>query len=129
MFKLTEAAVQVVAADSRAAVAEFDDTYITSLRLAANAAEGLKNANVPAGQTQRLFRTITESLEKIVEGRGSLVSAIGQLQVLHKHSNQAETDAGCPGGWGDWGRGHGFFTSARVDEETAESAFVEPQRA
>lgn len=124
MFKLTEAAVQVVAADSRSAVAEFDDTYITSLRLAANAAEGLRDANVPAGQTQRLFRSLTESLDKIVEGRGSLVSAIGQLQVLQKHSNQAETDVGCPDTWDG-----GFFTNARLNDAVMSPAIAERQRA
>lgn len=127
MFKLTEAAVQVVAADSRTAVAEFDDTYITSLRLAANAAEGLRDANVPAGQTQRLFRSLTESLDRIVEGRGSLVSAIGQLRVLQKRSNQAETDAGCPEDWGDWGLG--VFTTGRADDAVASPAAVETQQA
>lgn len=111
MFNLTEAAVQVVAADSRAAVADFDDTYVTSLRLAANAVEGLRDAGVPAGQTQRLVRTLTASLDKLVEGRGNLVSALGQLQVLHKHSNQAEVDAGCPGGWGP----DTIFTIARAE--------------
>jgi hypothetical protein len=127
MFKLTEAAVQVVAADSRSAVAEFDDTYITSLRLAANAAEGLRGANVPAGQTQRLFRSLTESLDKIIEGRGSLVSAIGQLQILKMRSNQAETDGGCPEDWGDLGQG--FFTVGRSDEAKASPASIEKQRA
>lgn len=124
MFKLTEAAVQVVAADSRSAVAEFDDTYITSLRLAANAAEGLRDANVPAGQTQRLFRSLTESLDKIVEGRGSLVSAIGQLQILQKHSNQAEVDGGCPDDWGGV-----FFTTGRSKDATVSPAPVEKQQA
>ena len=127
MLKLTEAAVQVVGADSRAAVADFDDTYITSLRLAANAMEALKDANIPAGQTQRLVRSLTASLDKLVEGRGSLVSALGQLQVLHKHSNQAEVDAGCPGGWGDWLTDP--FTTAKVDETIVPSADVEPQQA
>jgi hypothetical protein len=121
MFKLTEAACRVVAADSRAAVAEYDETYITSLRLAANAAEGLRDADIPAGQTQRLFRTMTESLDKIIEGRATLISAIGQLKVLHKRSSQAEVDLGCPGGWvpGEPGDGSSFFTSASIDEAVA----------
>lgn len=125
MFKLTEAAVQVVAADSRAAVAEFDETYVASLRLAANAVEGLRGSDVTAGQTQKLVRTLTESLDKLVEGRGSLVSALGQLQVIHKHSNQAETDAGCPGGWGDWNfffmKGQGETAPAAVAAETQQA--------
>jgi len=129
MFKLTEAAVQVVAADSRAAVAEFDETYVASLRLAANAVEGLRGADITAGQTQKLVRTLTESLDKLVQGRGSLVSALGQLQVIHKHSNQAEVDAGCPGGWGPDKPGGLWFTSATIDEIAVPADDVEPSRA
>jgi hypothetical protein len=96
MIKLSQSAVTVVAADSRAAVADYDRNFISSLRLAANAAEGLQDSDIPAVQSQRLYQTFTESLGKQLESRKSLVNAIGQLQLIHKRSNQAETDAGCP---------------------------------
>ncbi len=99
MFKISEAAVHVVGADSRSAVSEYDQAYVASLRLAANAIDGIKDAGLPVGQSQRLYRTFNDSFAKLMEGRAGLVSAISQLLVVHKHSSQAEVDAGCPRPW------------------------------
>lgn len=99
MFNASESVVHVVAADSRNAVAEYDAALMAALRLAANVVDGMQGSKVPAGQSQRLYRSLNDSLGKLTEGRGMLVSAISQMQVLHKHSNQAEVDAGCAAPW------------------------------
>ncbi len=96
MFDLSEAAVRVVGADSRTAIKECDTAYAASLRLAANTVEVLQDANVAAGQSQRLFRTLSDAHLQIIDSRSKLISAIDQLRIIHRHSNQAETDAGCP---------------------------------
>ncbi|MET0239365.1 MAG: hypothetical protein ABW184_05650 [Sphingobium sp.] len=96
MFKLTEGAAHVVAADSRTAIEDFDAAFISGMRLATNAIEGIKGAGVPAGQSQRLYKKLVESFGQLVEGRATLISAIGHLQIIHQKSNIAETDLGCP---------------------------------
>lgn len=116
MFKISEAAVHVVGSDSRTAVAQFDEAYVASLRLAANAIDGLKQSGLPVGQSQRLYRTFNDSFSKLMEGRAGIVSAISQLTVVHRHSNQAETDAGCGRPWED------FFVSGEAENEVRAAA-------
>jgi len=96
MYHLKESSVHVVAAECRTAVEDFDTAYASSLRLAADTVDGLRGSGLPSGQSQRLYRTFSESFENLLEGRKNLVAAIGQLQVIHKRSTQAETSGGCP---------------------------------
>lgn len=96
MLEVSEAAVRVVADDSRASIDDLDDTIRTQLRLASQIADGLKEAKLTARRSQHLLRTVHESIGKAVESRASMVSLIDQLTVIHRHSNQAEVDAGCP---------------------------------
>jgi hypothetical protein len=112
MYNLKESSVHVVAAECRTAVEDFDAAYASSLRLAADTVEGLRGSGLPSGQSQRLYRTFTESFDNLLEGRKNLVAAIGQLQVIHKRSNQAETSGGCPVPWDVQ-----FFTNAEGDAE------------
>lgn len=112
MLKLTEGLVHVVAADARAALEDFDSTYVAALRLAANAVEGLKKSGLPAGQGQQLCEGFNQTFAKLVEGRDNLVANIAKLQVFHRHSNQAEVSGGCPVPWG-------FFVTGQADEAAA----------
>ncbi|PEQ14281.1 hypothetical protein B2G71_01355 [Novosphingobium sp. PC22D] len=112
MYKLKESSIHVVGADCRAAVDDFDAAYATSLRLAADTVEGLRHSGLPSSHSQRLYRTFSESFNHLLAGRKSLVAAIGQLQVIHKRSDQAETSGGCPVPWEDV-----FFTTAQEQEE------------
>lgn len=115
MIKLSEGTVVVVAEDTRTAVRDFDSAYVASLRLAANAIEGIGTAGVPVVQSQRLIRTFNDGFGKLSEGRSSIVSAIAQLQIIHKHSNQAEVDVGCGAPWR-------VFTSGQLDADSNDLA-------
>lgn len=122
MYHLKESSVHVVAAECRTAVEDFDTAYASSLRLAADTVDGLRGAGLPSGQSQRLYRTFSESFDSLLEGRKNLVAAIGQLQVIHKRSNQAETSGGCPVPWEDL-----FVTgeaSVEADRVVAERVLV-----
>lgn len=117
MFQLHEKSALAVAASSRAAVMDLDTAYVKQLRLAADAVETIQGAGIPAGQSQRLMRSFQSGFGKLVEGRSELVSAIGQLQVMQKHSNIAEVDLGCNGPW------EIFFTTGQAqDGEAAQLA-------
>lgn len=117
MYQIKESSVHVVAAECRTAVEDFDTAYASSLRLAADTVDGLRGSGLPSGQSQRLFRTFTESFDNLLEGRKNLVAAIGQLQVIHKRSNQAETSGGCPVPWDA-----AFFTTAEGPMEADQIA-------
>ena len=123
MLKISEAAVHVVGADSRTAVAQFDEAYVASLRLAANAIDGLKASGLPVGQSQKLYRTFNESFGKLMEGRAGIVSAISQLTVVHRHSNQAEVDAGCGAPW------ELIFTTGQAEGDAAPVSAPQRERA
>lgn len=96
MLELSQAAVHVVAGDSRASIDDLDTWIRTQLRLATHIADGLAATKLPARRSQHLLRTLHEGLGKAVESRASMVSLIDQLTIIHRQSNQAEVDAGCP---------------------------------
>lgn len=126
MINLTEATVVVVGADSRTAVKDLDSACVSGLRLAANAIEGIKDAGVPVGQSQRLITAFNNGFAKLTEGRKELVSAIGHMQVIHRRSDQAETDAGCGLPWGD---GLLFFTTGENGQQIGDQAPAEVAQA
>lgn len=106
MLTITEAAVTVVGAEARQTLQTIDNAYASNLRMAADAVEALTTSGLPAIQSQRLVENFNESFDNAVKWRRSVTSSIAKLQVIHKHSNQAETSGGCPRPWD-------FFTTGK----------------
>jgi len=99
MLNFTEAAVRVVAADCSATIEDYDRTFASSLRMAANAVEGFKGSGMPIAHSQKLYRTFVEGVDGLISSRAKIASAVAQLTVMQRNSNCAETATGCPWGW------------------------------
>jgi hypothetical protein len=103
MLKFRTGAGAVIAADTQNAVASVDDALLNGVRLYASVLETVKGSNLPAGQSQQLYSTITASLDQILSGRNNLVSTVRQLTRIKGRSNFAPEDYGCPAGWAPLG--------------------------
>lgn len=99
MLTLTEAAIRVVGAEACETLQVIDTAYATNLRLAADAIEAIKSSGLPAIQGQRLVEGFNDGFEKAAIWRRSVTSSIARLQIIHKRSDQAEIDGGCPVPW------------------------------
>ncbi len=99
MLNLDQAAVVVVAAEAQAAVDTLDGAYVAHLRMSAEAVDGLRNSGLPIAQTGRFMTQLFEGQTAALAWRKHTQSAISTLQVIHRHSNQAEVDIGCPMPW------------------------------
>jgi hypothetical protein len=107
MYKLSEAAVLVVA-----------DQVRDVLRAVDTALE----AGVPAGTLQSVLDNLIASMSAGRAMRESTVKASGQLQVIHRRSDQAHVAAGCPTPWHDIGFTTASLKSMQDPETTKECA-------
>lgn len=98
MINLSKGAASVVAGSASSAVNDVDTALASNLRFAADFIDAIKDAGVPAGRSQRVYNTFTSSFTKVIEGRAEMLSAIGQMSIIQRHSNLAEVSWGCP----DW---------------------------
>jgi hypothetical protein len=110
MYKLSEAAVLVVADQVRDVLRAVDTALEANARLLADTIEGLRQSGVPAGTLQSVLDNLIASMSAGRAMRESTVKASGQLQVIHRRSDQAHVAAGCPTPWHDIG-----FTTASVN--------------
>jgi hypothetical protein len=117
MYKLSESAVQVVAAGTRETLDQFDTGLEVGLRTMADTVAGLRGAGVPAGKVQQLQERMFDTFESYRHLRRNFIKAVSHLQAIQQRSNQAETDAGCPTPWSN-----DFFTTASAVEELAPEA-------
>lgn len=101
MIELKTGAGLVVAGDVRNAFAAVDDALLNQARMYVSILEATKNANIPAGQTQRLLKSLTGSISQVVDGRAQAVDALKQMIDIKEHSNLAPVSYGCPIGWDD----------------------------
>jgi hypothetical protein len=99
MINLTEGAGAVVAGEVRDAFAAVDQALLSSARMCASVIEATKGAGIPAGQSQRLLRSITSGMNRVVDGREEIVEALRQMNVIKDRSNLAPVSYGCPTGW------------------------------
>lgn len=86
----------VVAADARSAMASVDEALLNGARMCASFLEASQGSSLPAGQSQRVIRSITAGMKSVVDARASMVSAIRELRVIQGRSNFAEEAYGCP---------------------------------
>lgn len=98
MLNFRPGAGPVVAADTKNAVAAVDDALLNSARLIASVIEATQGSNLPVGESQQLFSEMTSSLQSVLDGRGTMVSAIRRMTDMKGRSNFAPLDFGCPGG-------------------------------
>jgi hypothetical protein len=110
MINLSEGAAQVAAGDARCAVSDYDKAFASGLRLAATYVDTIDGAGVPIALSQRTYAAFSDSFAKLVDSRGSLMSVIRQMQIVHRSSNIKEMGMGCP----DW---KVFFTSGEADAD------------
>ncbi|GAA4024858.1 hypothetical protein GCM10022280_27180 [Sphingomonas swuensis] len=101
MIELKPGAGMVVVADVRSAFASVDDALLSQARMIVSVLEATQNANIPAGQSQRLLRSMTDGMSSTVEGRAKICSALGEMLEIKKNSNLAPVGYGCPVGWED----------------------------
>jgi hypothetical protein len=101
MLHFRNNACDVLAHDTRSTVAQFDQAYLASLRMAATIVETFDGSGLPAGQSQRVYSRMNAGIGRLMEGRGEIVSVIAHLLAIKGQSNVAETDLGCPGPWSD----------------------------
>jgi hypothetical protein len=107
MYKLSESAVQVVAAGTRDTLDQFDAGLEAGLRTMADTVAGLRGSGIPASKAQQLQEKMFDTFENYRHLRRNFLKAIGHLQDIQRRSTQAETDAGCPTPWSN-----DFFTTA-----------------
>ncbi|WP_033919674.1 hypothetical protein [Sphingomonas sp. 37zxx] len=99
MLQFRSGAGGVVAADTQNAVSAADDALLNGVRMYASMIEATKGSNLPAAQSQKLFRSVNASLNQFLAGRADLVSAVQMLTVIKGQSNFAPESYGCPAGW------------------------------
>jgi len=100
MIELKKGAGLVVAGDVRNAFSAVDDALLNSARMCVSVIEATHGTNIPAQQTQLLFRSLTASMTAVVDGRNEIVTALKQMIAIKGQSNLAPVDYGCPDGWG-----------------------------
>ncbi len=111
MINLDKAAVVVVAEEANTAVEALISAYVAHLRFSAEAIEGIRKSGLPISQHRRLIGQLLSAQTAAADWLKHTEAAISTLQVIHKHSNQAEVDAGCPTPWRDQ-----FFTTGEISE-------------
>ncbi len=115
MYELSRAAVQVVAQGTRETIDQLDAGLETGLRTMADTIAGLRGSGVPAGRVQNVHDNMIDSFDHYRKMRRSFIQGVGQLQLIQRRSNHAETAAGCPTPWQD------FFTTGALQENEAAS--------
>lgn len=98
MHKIETGVGNVVAADTRTAMASVDATYLAQARMAASVVEAATASKLPAGATQGLLRAMTDSMSQVIAGRTEMIKALAELQDIQRKSNLREVGFGCPGG-------------------------------
>lgn len=99
MLNFNEGAVKVLASDFSAMLGDIDRSLASSFKTSALIPEVFDGSGMPAAQSQRVFRRMSDAVAKMVDGRAEIVSAIAHLQVLQGRSNCRETATGCPLPW------------------------------
>ncbi len=121
MYTLSEGAVQVVAQGTRDTIDQLDRALQSGLRTMADAIDGLRTADVPAGRVQHIHDNMIDSFVGFQASRKSWIKAVGHLQAIQQRSNHAETAAGCPTTW------HELFTTASLQQDCADASGVPAQ--
>lgn len=101
MHRITENAVHVVAADTRAVLKATDQALLANANMLVSVIEGTEDSNLPVAVTQDLYARIVAHGGKLVEGREDLRQLITRLTVVKDRSNQRELATGCPLGLPD----------------------------
>lgn len=101
MIELNAGAGTVVAADVRTAFASVDESLLNQARMTVSVLEATQGADIPAGQKQKLLRSLSDSMAAMVEGRSSICAALGEMLKIKQHSNLSPVSYGCPIGWED----------------------------
>lgn len=117
MIDLKPGAGLVVAGDVQNAFASVDDAILNGARMCVSVIEATQGANVPAVQTQKLLRSITNGLSQVVSGREEIVEALKQMIAIKDHSNLAPVSYGCPIGWEATGSAPQPITAERVAQD------------
>jgi hypothetical protein len=99
MIQFRESAGVVIAADVQGAVSSVDDALLNGARMWVSVLEAFQGAKVPAGQSQKLFETLTSGINSMLAGRKDMVAAIRHLTQIQGRSNLAAEAYGCPEGW------------------------------
>jgi hypothetical protein len=110
MLNLNVNAVQVVSADLRTTLHDAGQTFLNNLRLATNMMETVQGSGMPAAQEHRLMSLFTENFQRATDYQKSLVNTVSHLRVVHRQSNIAEVDLGCP-------EGFAFFTKGMIVDD------------
>ncbi len=111
MINLDKAAVVVVAAEANTTVETLTSAYVAHLRFSAEAIEGIRKSGLPISQRRRLIGQLLSAQTAAADWLKHTEAAISTLQVIQKHSNQAEVDAGCAAPWSNQ-----FFTTGEISE-------------
>jgi hypothetical protein len=98
MHKINEAAIPVVAAETRAILAATDKALLAHAQMLAAVVEGAQQSDVPISVTQELYARIMAHGSKIIEGRDDLRQLITRLTAIKNLSDQREVALGCPAG-------------------------------
>ena len=101
MHRLTQSAVQVVAADTQAALKATDQALLAHAQMLASVIEGAGKSDLSIGTTQDLYSRLMAHGGKLVDSREDLRQLISRLTVVKDRSNQREVATGCPVGYPD----------------------------
>lgn len=99
MVELKHGAGLVVAGEIKDTFKSVDEAILSGARMCASVIEATQGTDIPAVQTQKLLRSITDGLSRVVDGRSEMVDALRQMIAIKDHSSLAPISYGCPIGW------------------------------
>lgn len=98
MFKLDQAAGQVVAADTQKSVAAIDQALLSYSQLCSSIVEVSNSSGLPISVAQSALESTVSGLSALVEGRKDIASATRELLKIQKLSSLEPVSFGCPTG-------------------------------
>lgn len=116
MPKFTQAAGQIVASDIRSTFESIDRAVHDAARLTTDFIEACVGAELAPARSQRVLKSLSDGIAKVVDGRGDMIQAQRTLVTIKDNSNLDVYDFGC---WMD---------ESRKNAEPSLPAHAEPAR-
>lgn len=95
MPEFTVAAGQTVASDIRNAFESLDRAVHDAAQLASNFVEACKGSDLPPSRSQRVLKSLADSMTKAVESRADMIQAQRTMVSIKDNSNLEVYDFGC----------------------------------
>lgn len=116
MPTFTQAAGQTVASDIRSTFDSVDRAVYDAARLTTDFIDACVGSELPPSRSQRVLKSLTDGITKIVDGRADMIQAQRTLVSIKGGSNLDVYDFGC---WMDDAQKSPIVMIPRVEAATA----------